>query len=339
MNVLLTSIGRRGYLVRYFQAALAGRGRVIAANSLADTPGMLAADHAIVVPPSHDPEYTEAILSICRKHRVGLLCACHDLDALKLSSERERLGREGVIAVLPSPEWARICLDKYECGARLRAAGFAVPWSALTLAEAADAVANGAVRFPLVVKARYGFGSLGLALCQDMEELNWFYRRAEADLRDSIVNRFVDASTQAPVLVQEHVGGPELTLVLVNDFDGRHAAHFVTEVHGMRAGESDRATTLDSDALGDLPERLAKLTRHVGVWGADIRMGGGHPAIIDLNPRFTGDYPFQHLAGADVPAALIAWAKGATPDPAWLRSEPGVTGYKELVPVRSRRPA
>jgi carbamoyl-phosphate synthase large subunit len=339
MNVLLTSIGRRAYLVRYFQEALAGRGRVLAANSLADAPGMQAADLAFEVPPSHDPGYGDAIAAICREHQVGMLCACHDLDALALASEHERLGREGVVAVLPSPEWARICLDKFECGARLRAAGFAVPWGALSLAEVAAAVARGETRFPFVIKARYGFGSLGLALCHDMEELECCYRRAAADLRDSIVNRFVDAAPLASVLVQEYVGGPELRVVLVNDLSGRPMAHFITEVLEMRAGETDRATTLDPGVLGDLPERVAMMTRHVGVWGIDIRMDGAQPAIIDLNPRFTGDYPFQHLAGANVPAALIAWAQGGNPDPTWLRSEAGVTSHKDIVPVRSRLPA
>jgi carbamoyl-phosphate synthase large subunit len=49
-----------------------------------------------------------------------------------------------------------------------------------------------------------------------------------------------------------------------------------------------------------------------------------------MNPRFTGHYPFSHIAGANIPAALVAWAKGQTADPAWLRVIPGVKGYKGI---------
>jgi hypothetical protein len=54
VNVLLTSVGRRSYLVRYFQTALKGRGKVVATNSIMDAPAMLAADRAYVVPAATD---------------------------------------------------------------------------------------------------------------------------------------------------------------------------------------------------------------------------------------------------------------------------------------------
>jgi carbamoyl-phosphate synthase large subunit len=50
MNVLLSSAGRRSYLVHYFRDALRGTGAVFAANCVPDTPAMLVADRAFVVP-------------------------------------------------------------------------------------------------------------------------------------------------------------------------------------------------------------------------------------------------------------------------------------------------
>lgn len=334
MNVLLTAAGRRTYLVRYFQHALGAAGRVIAANSDADAPAMAVADLAIVAPPSFHPEYPEAILDLCRRRDVGLLCSCHDLDVFALAPLRERLQAMGVAAMLPDAEWARLCLDKYACGERLRTAGLGAPWASVSLQQTVEALARGEVAFPLVVKARLGFGSLALHVCHDFVALEAAHRAALAELHDSLADRFLALPADERVLIQAAAQGPERCIDLVHDLQGRHAAHFVCEVHAMRAGESDRATTLAADAVGDLPLRLSALTRHPGIWGVDVMMDEGQPKVIDVNPRFTGDYPFQHLAGADVPAALLAWARGDEPEPAWLTPSAGVRGFKDLVPTR-----
>lgn len=334
MNVLLTAAGRRTYLVRYFQEALGTAGRVLAANSDADAPAMAVADLAIVVPPSFHPEYPETIVELCRRHGVGLLCSCHDLDVCARAPLRERLQAMGVATMLPDAGWARLCLDKYACGERLRAAGLGVPWASTSLTRTLQALAHGEVGYPLVVKARLGFGSLALHVCHDVGQLDGAYRNALAELHHGVADRFLALPADERVLIQAAAQGPERCIDLVHDLHGRYATHFVCEVHAMRAGESDRATTLAAEAVGDLPLRLSALTRHPGIWGVDVMMDDGKPKIIDMNPRFTGDYPFQHLAGANVPAALLAWARGRDPETAWLAPAAGVAGFKDLVPTR-----
>ncbi|MDL2338436.1 MAG: ATP-grasp domain-containing protein [Pseudomonadota bacterium] len=334
MNVLLTAVGRRSYLVRYFQQALGGTGVTVVTNTALDAPAMSIADHAVVVPPSFHAEYPEAIGALCRQFDIRLLCSCHDLDVFALAPHREHLRESGVIAMLPDAEWARLCLDKFECGERIKAAGFAVPWASASLEATRAALARGEVRFPLVVKARLGFGSLALHRCHNLEQLGWFHQSSLAELEDAVGNRFLPLPLDERVLIQQCVQGPEHRVIVVNDLEGEYAAHFVAEVNAMRAGESDRATTMARDALGDLPGRFSRLTRHLGVWGLDVLLDADQPMIIDVNPRFTGDYPFQHLAGANVPAALIAWAQGVQPERAWLEPAVGVTGYKDLVPTR-----
>lgn len=333
MNVLLTAVGRRSYLVRYFQAALAGRGLLVATNTHPDTPGMHVADIALVVPASHDPGYVDAILDVCREHDVRMLSSCHDLDVYALSLARDRLADAGITAVLPDADWARTCLDKYACGLRLREAGFDVPWSSVSIAETRAALHAGAVSFPLIVKARLGFGSLGLNICHSLGDLLALVNHARAEVEASPIHRFLPMPLDSSILIQEMVQGPERCLDIVHDLEGRYAAHFISEIHAMRAGESDTATTMDPDLLGNLPYRLSQLTRHVGIWGFDFLMNDGHPVIIDVNPRFTGDYPFQHIAGANVPAALLAWADGVEPESSWLKPSAGIKGFKDLVPT------
>ena len=55
MNVLLTCVGRRNYIVDYFKQALGTHGYVYAANSYGDAAGMVVADKAFVMPSIYDP--------------------------------------------------------------------------------------------------------------------------------------------------------------------------------------------------------------------------------------------------------------------------------------------
>lgn len=334
MNVLLTSVGRRSYLVRYFREALRGRGRVIVTNTHPDTSGMNEADVAIIVPPSHDSSYINVIEDICRHHNVGILCSLHDLDVFVLAQHRDRLVGAGVIPVLPDSDWARICLDKYECGLQMRESGVEVPWMSISLEETKEALDKNLVRLPLVLKPRIGFGSLHQKLCRSLAELEALHQQVRDELDISIVQQFLPGLSDTSVLIQQFIDGQEYCVNLVNNLEGRYASHFACRVHAMRAGESDYVTTVNPAFLGDLPFRLSRMTGHPGIFGIDIMMHDGVPKVIDINPRFTGDYPFQHIAGANIPATLLAWAWGEEPKPEWLKPEVGVRGYKDMVPMR-----
>lgn len=299
---------------------------------------MQIADVSIVTPHSFDLDYVEHILDVCLSHEIGLLLSCHDLDTLILSRHHARLQAAGVLPLLPSPEWAELALDKFLLGRELRLAGFATPWQTLSISEVLYAVESDLVNFPLVIKPRYGFGSLGIQICRERRMLEPLYQIVLQQITDSPLRQMPKVEDENMVIIQKHLAGPEYCLDLVHDLDGRPAAVFACEVHQMRSGESDSATTVSPEMFGDLPRRLSTFTGHQGLWGVDVIISGKQTNIIEINPRFAGNYPFQHLAGADIPAALLAWTKGRFVDPKWLNPRLGVRGYKDLVPTAHTYP-
>jgi carbamoyl-phosphate synthase large subunit len=50
--------------------------------------------------------------------------------------------------------------------------------------------------------------------------------------------------------------------------------------------------------------------------------------VLEMNPRFGGGYPFSHVAGANLPAALIAWVSGQPINPDWLTIKSDVLSSK-----------
>src|SRR5690606_28945680 len=96
MNVLLTSVGRRSYLVDYFKQAVQPDGRVSAANSEPLTSGMIAADKSYPVTRVDSADYIPAILDICHKENVGLVVPLFDTDLSYLPNARDQFTDGGI---------------------------------------------------------------------------------------------------------------------------------------------------------------------------------------------------------------------------------------------------
>jgi carbamoyl-phosphate synthase large subunit len=130
------------------------------------------------------------------------------------------------------------------------------------------------------------------------------------------------------VLIQECLTGEEYGLDVINDLDGTYVTTFAKRKLKMRAGETDRSTTVQSDRLSAVGRTIGRMLGHVGNLDCDVFLNETGCYVLEMNPRFGGGYPFSHIAGANLPAALIAWARGEEPHPSWFQIEPGVTASK-----------
>jgi carbamoyl-phosphate synthase large subunit len=328
MNVLLTCAGRRNYLVGYFRHALRGRGRILAADASGCASALQEADVALFVPPVDAPDYIETLLDLCRRNEVGLLVSLNDLELPLLAAHRDEFVRMGARPVVSSPEVIRVCFDKWATGEFLARAGLPFPATFLSLDEAMKAMSQGMIDFPLVVKPRWGSGSIGIEYPRDEVELDLAYRLLQARLPRTILGGASATDSARSILVQEFLAGVEYGLDVVNDLQGRHVAVFVKRKFAMRAGETDKAETVDAPELQAIGRKIGEALGHVGNLDCDLFVCDSGIFVMEMNPRFGGGYPFSHVAGADLPAALIAWALGETPDPSWLRVRPGVFASK-----------
>jgi len=329
-NILLTSAGRRNYLVEYFQEVLGGNGRVFAADAKSSAPALQEADGIFLVPPIGHKHYLDALLEFCQQERISLLVPLNDLE-LPLLAEAKAQGRFeaiGTTVVVSSPEVIETCFDKWATHQFLRSRGIRTPKTYLLLEEAREALAAGELGFPLVIKPRWGSASIGLEFPQDEEELELSYRLSQRRLAKTALAGVSERDRERAILIQEFVVGDEFGLDVVNDLQGRYVTTFVKQKLGMRAGETDSAVTVCNDTLSDLGRTLGEELKHVGNLDCDVFMGEEGAWVLEMNPRFGGGYPFSHVAGADLPAALVAWARGEAPDQTWLRTEPGVTASK-----------
>jgi carbamoyl-phosphate synthase large subunit len=227
------------------------------------------------------------------------------------------------------------CFDKWATGRFLESCGIACPRTYLSLREARTALDRAEIALPLVIKPRWGSASIGIVHVERAEDLAPAYHLIRQQLTGTILAAASARDLEHAVLIQEHLLGQEYGLDIVNDLDGRYVTTFARCKLAMRAGETDRAVTVESHEFDRVGAALGRRLGHVGNLDCDVFLAEDRLHVLELNPRFGGGYPFSHVAGADLPAALIAWASGEAPDPQWLRVRPGVTAAKcdRLVPV------
>ncbi len=338
MNLLLTCVGRRAFYVDEFKKALSARGQVFACDSSPNAPALRRADRAFVMPDVVEEGYVDSLLEVCRAHHVGLLIPILEPELPILAENRKRFAAIGTRVVVSTPKVIATCYDKLLTARFLVECGLAVPRTFCSLSETRAALARGEIRYPLVVKPRWGVGSIGLAFPETDEELAFCHGLTRRQIAGSFLAGVSATAPEQCVLIQEMLVGVEYGVDVINDLNGRHVCTFIRRKLRMRGGQTDRAVTARNGQLESLGRLLAERLGHAGPLDCDVFVdGSGTCTPIDINPRIGGGYPFCHLAGANLPAALIAWALGEVPNAAWFdyRADVTVSRCDEYVVTQS----
>lgn len=334
MNILFTSVGRRSYLVKYFREALRGMGEIHVANSSGLSPAFQVADHCVVTPLIYDDGYIPFLLDYCREHQISAIISLFDVDLPILSRHREDFARIGVRVIVSDEHIIALCNDKWKTYQYLKENGFSVPQTFLSLEAAEDAVAQGSLIFPLMVKPRWGMGSIAIYEAEDPEELKVFYRKTVNTIRKTYLKYESAENMEQCVLIQEKIRGQEYGLDIINDLDGNYQTTVCKKKHAMRSGETDCAVTVDSEVLKDVGRRLGRKLRHIANMDCDVFLQDDTPYVLEMNARFGGGYPFSHAAGVDLPRAIVCWLTGETVPAELLQATAGVVTQKDITLVR-----
>jgi carbamoyl-phosphate synthase large subunit len=310
MNILLTCAGRRSYLVEYFKEALAGSGKVHAANSISDAPAMLAADHTFVTKSIYAKDYITDLIGYCKNNQIEMIVSLLDLELNILAKHKDDFKKNNIFLAISEEEVCQTCNDKWKTQAFLNVNDFLTVPMFLEVESALKSVSEGESSFPFFVKPRWGMGSIAIFKAENEEELKVFFKKTKRDLHQSYLHEGSQVFGEDDVIIQQALPGEEYGLDVVNDFNTDYQTTFVKKKLAMRSGETDIAITLKNEILEKLGEKLSKSLKHTGNLDVDVFFDGKTPYILELNPRFGGGYPFTHLAGGNVVMAYIDWIRG-----------------------------
>jgi carbamoyl-phosphate synthase large subunit len=317
--VLFTCAGQRVDIVEAFGRA----GATTLAADLNDlAPALYVAARRAKVPPVDDPGYIAALAALVGEHGVDLIIPLADLDHRVLAAHREALG---ALVLLPGPETISLCEDKYEAARFFERRGLPTPRTWLP-DEVPDDVA-----FPVLVKARRGFGSRHIYRATDPEELEFFLRHTIADS-----------------MVQQVCVGEEFSIDVLCDLESRCLGAIPRTMIESKGGESIKGMTIKDEELIEHGRRVSEALRIVGPANIQcFREPDGSLPVTDVNPRFGGGFPLPTAAGSGFPELALALARGERPEPRFGEFREGVlmtrffsqvilerNGSGALIPVR-----
>lgn len=331
MNILLTSVGRRAYLVKYFQDALDKGGLVHASNSN-PTYAMQIADKSTCTPLIYDSGYIDYLLDYCLKNEVKAIIPLFDIDLPILAKSKSKFLEYGIQVVVSDYETTQICNDKWKTYQFLISNNIPVPKSFISLGTCLESIDANKINFPLIIKPRWGMGSIGIYQVDNKAELEILYKKTKNDIANTYLKYESEANLESSVIIQEKLVGDEYGLDVFNDLNGHFLTCIPKQKIEMRSGETDSAIVINDNKLYLLGKKIATFLKHRGNLDIDCFLVNETYYVLEMNCRFGGQYPFSHLAGANFPKAIISMLKGEIVNDELLHVIYGTIGVKEIEP-------
>ena len=331
MNILLTSVGRRGYLVDYFMDANIN-GKVFVSNSNYTFP-LKKADGYFLTPLIYDEDYIPKILDYCLKNNIKAIISLFDVDLLVLAKNESVFLENGIKLLLAPYSSVEICNDKWETYKFFLQNGLKTPKSFINLNNAIEALNNGKLKFPLILKPRWGMASLNIYQADDATELEIFFNKINKDVFKSHLKYESSLTIDANVIIQETIIGQEYGIDIFNDLNANYIECFAKKKVSMRAGETDIGETVSNKSFKAISQKLSNLLKHRGILSLDCFENESGIFLLEMNCRISGHYPISHCAGVNVPKQIIEWLNLKETNPNNLNFKEGIFVCKELKPI------
>jgi len=332
MNVLLTCAGRRHYLASYFKQELVKRGRVVGVDMSLTSPALQVCDAAHKVPEVSDQSYLNSLQEVILAEDIQMVFSLNDLEIPLLSKSRSALEQAtGATFYVPNPSTLSICNDKWRTFEFARTIGVPVPETFLSPENAIEQLKVGLIKFPFVIKPRWGSASIGLYVVNNERELFNAFLSCQKDIARSPLSSL---GAQDNVIIQELIQGAEYGVDILYSRNENLIGFAAKKKLAMRAGETDKAITVAPERFQEMVSLIVGALPQRGNLDCDFLERDGKLYLLEFNPRFGGGYPFTHMAGANHIQLLLDDYQGNTLSEYTYEVGKGFAKYDSLVEIQ-----
>ncbi|WP_270313635.1 ATP-grasp domain-containing protein [Vagococcus fluvialis] len=288
MNILLLSSGSRVKLVEYFVKEFNSYGyKVYTADCSELAPTLYVSNGYFIVPRITEENYLESIIEICKENNIGAVLSLIDPELSLLAENIELFKSNGIIPIISGSEEVELCFDKHRMYQFLKDNSIDTPKTFNNLATLKEELRKNQIEFPLFAKPKNGSASLNMQKINNLKDLKSF-------------------NFDKDYIVQEFIDGKEYGVdVYVDLYSGEVVDMFIKEKIVMRAGETDKSVSIDSEEIREFINDLLSKIKLKGPIDIDLFEKSGKLMLSEVNPRFGGGYLHAHESKRNFPKMIL----------------------------------
>lgn len=298
MNILITNIGRRGYLVDFLRNTSNFKGNIYVSDCDITASGLYSkCDKHFILPKPTDNEklYIDKLLEICTLKEVKIVIPVIDPEIYILSKYKQEFDKKGILVIVSSKDVLEICYNKISMNKFLLDNKFDVIKTFNNINDFEKALVNNKLKFPVFIKPIYGSGSINSFKIDNLEKLKVLFDEG--------------------MVIQEYIEGIEYGVDIFNNLEYKPSRIVIKKKLSMRSGETDKAITTFNKNIFNTAKQIGEALKHFGPLDCDIIERDGNLYILDMNPRFGGGYPATHAAGVNFLELIVKLYNGDKIEP------------------------
>ena len=330
MNILITSAGRRGYIVDFFKQAIGKDGKVYVGNNTRSCSAAFHGDGFVLTPSIYDDNYIDFLIDYCIQKNIKMIISLFDVDLPKLAQNKELFRQKGIEVIISDERVISICNDKWLTNSFALENGIKYPKSYLDIDMLKADIKNCCIDFPIIIKPRWGMGSIGVHIASNSNELITLGDMCKREIISSYLKYESSVDFDKAVIYQQYINGEEFGLDIINNLKGEYQTSVIKQKLAMRAGETDSAMVVQNNRIEEFARKIGKSLHHIADLDVDILITESEIYLLDMNARFGGGYPFSHLAGVNVPKAIFKWIRNEDAKNELIVKRYNRTIYKEI---------
>ncbi len=305
MNILITSIGQRGYLIEHFKESVKGEHGIYAADVLKYAPALKNADKAFIMPYASSENYCETLIKICKENSIKAVFSINDIELPYLAMYKEKLKENGINAIICDKDIIDMCTDKYLTYMFCQKNNVGSPntflWSEKN--KMLEEIGTGKLQFPIIAKPRKGSKSIGIHFLNNEQEL----------LEDIEMSKESSIPEDEKCIYQETLKGVLIAAHVICNKDGEPLSIVTMKNLTEHFGETYQNTTYRDEKLFEYVYNAVKPVGAYGIIDLNImQKENGDFVLLEFNPRMSGGYSVSHFSNPDFTKNLIGVALDKT---------------------------